>query len=59
MSILIKNIEMPKCCYDCPFLDDNGDYPFCIVTSDQRGYNFNIRNLRMPSCPLEEIKEDN
>ena len=53
--ILIDNIEMPKCCYDCRFLDDYGDYPTCLVTGSSRGYTFRTREKIMPNCPLYEI----
>lgn len=58
MAILIPNMDKPECCDKCRFLDDNGDYPVCIVTGDQRGYNFRIRERVMPSCPLIEIEVD-
>lgn len=47
------NMPMPKCCGDCFALDDNGDYPFCLITKDQRGYTFNPYEKRMPTCPLK------
>ena len=56
MSIFIKGMKMPKYCDDCWALDDNGDYPLCLITSHSRGYNFNTREKRMPDCPLVEIK---
>ncbi len=52
MSILIKGMEMPENCDDCWALDDYGDYPRCRITEEQRGYNFPIREKRMPNCPL-------
>ena len=55
MSILIKGMEMPKCCDNCWALDDYGDYPRCRITEEQRGYNFPIREKRMDFCPLVEI----
>lgn len=48
------DIPMPKCCGDCFALDDNGDYPRCLITEEQRGYTFRIREKRMPNCPLKE-----
>lgn len=47
------DMEMPKCCDECFALDDHGDYPFCLISQDQRGYTFNVRENRMPSCPLK------
>ena len=52
------DMEMPKCCDDCFALDDNGDYPTCIINGHSRGYNFDIRNKRMPDCPLKEVETD-
>ena len=48
------DIPMPKCCDECFALDEYGDYPFCRITQDQRGYNFRTREQRMPSCPMKE-----
>lgn len=39
-DILINGMEMPCCCDECRFLDEYGDYPCCIITDEQRGYNF-------------------
>ncbi len=49
------DIEMPACCDECFALDDNGDYPRCLISGEQRGYNFNTRSRRMSSCPLKEV----
>lgn len=43
MSVLIKDMEMPKSCDKCWALDDYGDYPVCRITEEQRGYDFPIR----------------
>lgn len=47
------DMEMPKCCDECFALDDHGDYPFCLISQDQRGYTFNTKEKRMPTCPLK------
>lgn len=55
------DIPMPKNCYDCPFSDDSGDYPYCWVLHQNRGYSFDRRTKRFPNCPLkpaEELKAD-
>ena len=52
MSEVVVRMEMPKSCDLCPCLDDNGDYPRCRITNEQRGYTFNIREKRMPDCPI-------
>ena len=53
------DIEMPSCCADCPFFDDRWDYPTCQVNDHSRGYNFNIRENRMPDCPLQNVNDSN
>ena len=52
------DIDMPKCCELCFALDERGDYPYCLISHDQRGYNFNIYEQRMPTCPLIEVNEN-
>ena len=51
------DIDMPECCDKCFALDERGDYPFCLISQDSRGYNFNIREQRMPSCPLMPLED--
>ena len=58
MSVIIKDMDMPKCCNDCFALNEDGDYPVCIITQEQRGYNFKKWEKRMDRCPLAE-KDDN
>lgn len=53
-AILVLN-EMPSCCDECFALDDSGDYPFCLITQEQRGYNFRTREQKMDKCPLKEV----
>ena len=48
------DMKMPSCCDDCFALDFSGDYPCCIISEECRGYNFNVYENRMPSCPLKE-----
>ena len=57
MGIYINGMEMPKCCDDCWALDEDGDYPRCRITEEQRGYTFNIRERKMSKCPLTEMPE--
>ena len=57
MSKAILVIDMPSCCEECFALDFHGDYPMCMVTDEQRGYNFNTRARRMPHCPLKPMPE--
>ena len=53
MSVVVR-MEMPGCCWDCPCLDDCGDYPRCRISNEQRGYNFPIHEKRMPRCPITQ-----
>lgn len=57
MSKAVLVIDMPTCCDECFALDDNGDYPFCIITQEQRGYTFNTREQKMDRCPLQQMPE--
>ena len=57
MNKAILVIDMPSCCDECFALDDNGDYPFCIITQEQRGYNFRTREQKMDMCTLKPAPE--
>ena len=50
-------IDMPSCCSECFALDDNGDYPVCLITQEQRGYTFRTREQKMDKCPLKPIAD--
>lgn len=54
MSILIRGMEMPKRCLDCPFLitRDNDD---CILQSDEANAKFEGWDDMKASCPLVEL----
>lgn len=54
MSECVVRMGMPGCCWDCPCLDDYGDYPRCRISNEQRGYNFPIHEKRMPGCPITQ-----
>ena len=54
MSECVVRMKMPKSCWDCPCLDDYGDYPMCRISNEQRGYNFPIHEKRMPGCPITQ-----
>lgn len=59
MPMICIDMKMPACCNECPFLDDNGDYPYCLVLQSSRGYTFSTRTRRFPNCPLiDQDKED-
>lgn len=51
------DMQAPKTCGDCPFMDDNGDYPYCIVLQQSQGYTFNIYAKRFPNCPIKTTEE--
>lgn len=55
MDKAVLVIDMPSCCDECFALDDNGDYPFCIITQEQRGYTFRTREQKMDRCPLKPM----
>lgn len=52
IKAILIDADMPTCCADCFALDESGDYPFCRISHDQRGYTFDVRQNRMPSCPI-------
>lgn len=60
MSVLIKNMEMPKNCQDCPL---NYDQMACIVTGTRWWSDtivlmgFDSEKERLFDCPLVEVKE--
>ena len=58
MNKAILVIDMPNCCDECFALNDNGDYPMCCITQEQRGYNFRVREQKMDKCPLKPIPEN-
>lgn len=57
MNKAILVIDMPKCCNECKFLNDNYDYPECIVTGETKGYTFRTKEQKMNKCPLKELPE--
>jgi hypothetical protein len=54
MSECVVRMKMPGCCWDCPCLDYDGDYPRCRISNEQRGFNFPIHEKRMPKCPITQ-----
>lgn len=57
MDKAILVIDMPSCCDECFALDDSGDYPFCLITQEQKGYTFRTREQKMDKCPLKKLPE--
>jgi len=52
MSILIKGMEMPKCCEVCKFCDVDAEH-FCEVTLNY----IPLAEGRPKTCPLVEVPE--
>lgn len=52
--IILKNMDMPDCCADCPFFDENN---ICVVT----GFHYNETQLglgkRMAECSLQRVSQ--
>lgn len=53
-AILVLD-EMPGSCYECDFLDDDGDYPMCRITTEVCGYSFKTYKNKMNKCPLKQL----
>lgn len=51
MSILIKDLEMPTCCWDCPIQVN----PFCAANDI---IDLDERTKRPDKCPLTKVPED-
>lgn len=59
MSILIKDMEMPEACDDCPFhvYHSNHEY-ICVATPMFYPMNLaNSKGIRKDWCPLLEVTE--
>lgn len=67
MSVLVKGIDMPKSCGDCPFRESNPQSldpftDFCYITGGMIG-RFNAENPkwqkeRKKNCPLVAVSDD-
>ena len=63
MSVLIKGIDMPESCYDCPMCYDMME---CSVGSPYIGFwgkdrekePFDFCNERHPRCPLVQVDDN-
>ena len=56
--IVIKDMEMPSSCYDCPFTknertNDYGSYCECGILEDYETINL-LEHSKHPNCPLVE-----
>lgn len=58
MSKAVLVIDMPSCCDECFALEDRFDYPMCLITYEQKGYNFRTREQKMNKCPLKPLPEE-
>lgn len=58
MAVRIENMDMPKSCIECPFLDYGS---VCAVDNElcSELLDFDMMDLeeRPKDCPLKEIKE--
>lgn len=62
MSVLIKGMQLPKCCTDCPCFYD---YIACqalpdggsVFDSGVMPIGFKMNKERLPQCPLVEVNE--
>lgn len=57
MSKAVLIMDMPRSCAECKFLDNNYDYPMCILTGETRGYTFRTYENKMDRCPLKPVTE--
>ena len=58
MSILIKDMEMPKSCMNCMFCGFAGancELDTCLITGNAQKH---IPYSKMPDCPLVEVVND-
>lgn len=63
MSILVKGINPPRVCNDCPFATvewDEFSYAFCTATQEfiGRGFNKDVTKAllnKLPNCPIEPL----
>ena len=61
MSILIKGMEMPKNCDECPLLTEDGDYDVCFIGKKRVMWEWKhdkgseVIHPKPDFCPLIEI----
>ena len=50
--VILKNMDMPDCCVDCPLFDEND---ICLAT----GFHYADTKLgrRMVECPLQRVSQ--
>lgn len=52
MSILIKNMDMPKNCKSCPLRYSSTGYAWCDITGESLALEIDMRDY---TCPLVDI----
>ena len=52
MSVIVKNMEMPKNCKDCPFSDHEA---WCLIPGSWRERYYCPDDERSADCPLIEL----
>ena len=55
MSILIRDMEMPKRCFECSCLGEMFGYFVCLITAKDMRAEHGINISRPDWCPLVEI----
>ncbi len=55
-DILIRGIEFPQCCGDCPFQASRWTGNFCSAGQFMFGIDFDYRD-KHPKCPLDPLPE--
>lgn len=56
MSVIVKNMEMPRNCMSCPFPAVGVDAYYChCPTQDGKEYDFKCAETIPDDCPLVEI----
>ena len=53
MGVLVKNMDMPKSCYECPMLDGSDE---CCLLDDDINFEYNDADIKTSTnlCPLIE-----
>lgn len=54
MSVVIKDMDMPNSCQECPFNSDNA---WCLVPGNWRDRYYIPRSGRSEVCPLSELPD--
>ena len=55
MSVIVKNMEMPKRCFECPCLGEMFGYFVCLITTKDLRAEHGINISRPDWCPLVEL----